>query len=1014
MGADISHNLTIELKSQGRNVIPVISEGNIVTIHGKNGVGKSMAATLLEIASGNYLFENENQFQKLANIIELCEIIFKNEDQILYRVELKPHLWSFDKNLNQVNPFTLGTFFKGVDSKQKEINFEEFQRNVYIRTIRGNESLQQQIFFFKDIFVAKINHKLEKLEQKISFLEGYQKWLNLSEVEDIIEKYSLFQQNQNDQLNRISNFEANIKNRESTIKKLEKRLDILKKIIFIDENNVESLTKTKELEEKKVDQTHKEREANYKELSRINHKLDDYRNKFDKKTKDFLEKLDKLREKRDKLKNQLVYQFKFDLDNNYKKSNQRILEIKRNINSHQEEIDKNKKAIEELNTKNERIIEINKYLIQLRDICSKASSFNYGKDKFIKVMIDGEKENRFSFQELYEIFHLNNIEIKSNEELQEYKRKVQDLNGVIIENRKKLEILTEYNKIQEKMLRLKKEIKKQGTKIENYIDLDTRINTLEKQKLEIELKNVNLDKDLLTYNQKIQDYTKIIERLKSIPSKASLMNELEKLGSQFDRKELSLEVCKKRIIKNENDIKESQKEINNMKNDKANTLKELQKTREGLNKYSNEMKETSKRFGYSQVGAFLDYIKPHINKFKIYRENTNNLYNRLKVFKFDIENVISGLKPRNKRHLRIINQQFDQIFKEVYNRKEFFDYVFKDYSGIKQFDIGNRTIIFETIGGLEETRDLEEFSSGEKTYAYCRSIISMTTGIAKYNIVILDESYALLDHEHGQNLYQFQETIIREKKIAKFINILPLKENLPGLITTIKHNLEEEQKRGDSSNYNLLKSQLNILQSFQEEVDTKGYYQEIHFPKESSKELYMNFGIIPDFTKSPPQSSYQEESEELEFSFILDGSNIARDNPNSKKASIRDVKRCWEKLMKFGIPEKNIFIIFGSGLRHHIPERDKYLYESLLNKRTVNQAPAERDDDWFIIKFAMDHNSYIITNDRYLNYRTKSPDYERFIKSHSIHYSVVGTDIIFDESFKEILKTLGVERKDNK
>lgn len=86
----------------------------------------------------------------------------------------------------------------------------------------------------------------------------------------------------------------------------------------------------------------------------------------------------------------------------------------------------------------------------------------------------------------------------------------------------------------------------------------------------------------------------------------------------------------------------------------------------------------------------------------------------------------------------------------------------------------------------------------------------------------------------------------------------------------------------------------------------------------------------------------------------------------------------------------------------------------MLSKRTVNQAPAERDDDWFIIKYAMDHNSYIITNDRYLNYRKKSTDYERFIKSHSIHYSVVGTDIIFDESFKEILKTLGVERKDNK
>lgn len=292
----------------------------------------------------------------------------------------------------------------------------------------------------------------------------------------------------------------------------------------------------------------------------------------------------------------------------------------------------------------------------------------------------------------------------------------------------------------------------------------------------------------------------------------------------------------------------------------------------------------------------------------------------------------------------------------------------------------------------------------------------MTAGIAKYNIVILDESYALLDHEHGQNLYQFQEEIVREKKIAKFINILPLKEDLPGLITTMNHSLEEEKKKGDSPNYNLLKSQLNIIQSFQDDVEKMGYYQEIHFPKESSKELHKNFGIIPDFTKPPPPSGFEEdeEVEQLKFSFILDGSNIARDNPNSKNASIRDVNRCIKKLMKYGIPEKNILLIFGSGLRHHIPERDKHLYESLLSKRNVNQAPAERDDDWFIIKYAMDHNSYIITNDRYLNYREKSPDYERFIKSRSIHYSVVRNDIIFDESFKETLKTLGIKPNVNK
>lgn len=153
--------------------------------------------------------------------------------------------------------------------------------------------------------------------------------------------------------------------------------------------------------------------------------------------------------------------------------------------------------------------------------------------------------------------------------------------------------------------------------------------------------------------------------------------------------------------------------------------------------------------------------------------------------------------------------------------------------------------------------------------------------------------------------------------------------------------------------------------------------------------------------------------EDLAFSFILDGSNIARNNRNSKMGSIRDVIRCKEKLKKLGVPEKNIFIVFGAGLRHHISERDNSLYETLLKERTVNQAPAGRDDDWFIIRYALDHKSYIITNDRYLNYRQKSPSHEPFIKSHSIRYTVIGNDIIFEEGFKDKLKVI-TARKTNK
>ncbi|GAG95799.1 unnamed protein product, partial [marine sediment metagenome] len=189
MNAETSQNLTIELKTQGRNTIPIIYPEDIITIHGKNGVGKSMAATLLEIASDNYIFENKLRFQKLANVIDSCEIQFKINSNALYKVILKPYLWKFDENLNRVNPMTLGNFFYIEKERKKEINFEEFKKKIYIRTIRGNESLHQQIYFFKDLFVAKIEQKLKKLENKIEFLGNYQKWLKEKTKKAIIDDY---------------------------------------------------------------------------------------------------------------------------------------------------------------------------------------------------------------------------------------------------------------------------------------------------------------------------------------------------------------------------------------------------------------------------------------------------------------------------------------------------------------------------------------------------------------------------------------------------------------------------------------------------------------------------------------------------------------------------------------------------------------------------------------------------------------------------------------------------------
>lgn len=1005
MSGGTSQNLMIEVNAEGKKVIPYIKPEAIITVHGKNGVGKSNGAKLLEIATGNYVFENEDKFIKLKNVFNSCDISFKDDTKILYHISLKPHLWKFDNNLNRINPLTLGNFFKGEQNSENAINFKDLQKELYIRTIRGNESLAQQIYFFKDIFIAKITQKLQKLDDKISYLESYEKWLEEEAEEKIVDEYTKLQDEYNDQLNQMSNFTSAINTRKSNITTLHKKCELLEKLVYITENDINSLQFEKEKKEERINTNRNEITSKQKKLAEIEKQLETYLENFDKKTKAYIKKSKKLQKKSEKLKEQL--ESKIELDISPEK-------IEENIKQKKDQLETLKKEIENLNKENDRIIEINKYLTQLRDICSRASSTEFGNERLIKAQISNTDEIELSFSELYQIFQDNNRVFKQDIKLKEYKEKVLEFNESIKESRAILELLKEYNKILKKIKKIEQNLKGKDAQLDTYIGIETRVNALEQKKETIEKQIGNLEQEILKEKSQIDEISKIITKINDISSKSFLKTELNKLHVNIEYDDNLIESCTNLIETLKEEIKEDTARLSEMEIEKKKIEKQIEHSKEKLDPLIQKLKKAARNFGYTEEGKFIAYFTTHREKFHKYLEQSKTLQTRLSVLKNDIEKILEGQQPKNKAHLDIVSEQFDGIFKNIYAKPEFFKYVFKEYERIKKFDIGNKTIIFETPAGLEEVRDLDEFSSGEKTYAYCRSIISMSSQMAKHNIVILDESYALLDHEHSQNLYNFQEEMIKQGGITKFINILPLKENLDEIIQIMQSTLSKEEKRENVDKLSELNGKLSILKDFNQEVSEKGYYQEIHYPESKRKELHANIGYslssgqAPKTTPTPELMEFPEDPEEekLAYSFILDGSNIARDNPNSRKASIRDVIKCKNKLQDLGIPEKNIIILFGSGLRHHIPPRDKQLYSKLLTEKNINQAPAGRDDDWFIIQFALKNNSLIITNDRFLDYREKYPKYESFIDSHSVRYSVIGNDIYFDEGFEEKVKTI--------
>lgn len=1016
-----SQNLTIRLNASGRNVIPYISPQSIVTIHGKNGIGKSMAATLLEIASGNYIFQNEAKFKKLTNIIESCEIVFENNGKVLFKLNLTPYSWVFDESLNRVNPLTLGDFYEIKDGSERKISFDQFKENVHVRTIRGNESLKQQILFFKEVFVAKINQKIKNLEKKIDFLSEYQNWLAEHMVKDTIDNYQKLQEEYNDQLNIIGNLETSNFNRKAKIKKLDNQLDLIQKLIFVLENDVNVLNSKKKDEEVKLKQIRDKNDANHKKLVEYERNLEELKNQFDSKTKKILKKLEKARKEKEKLEQKLDPEFHSTVENILETESQiKTKKIEANIKKYQEKVSGCKTTIEELNKENERIIEINKFLTQLRDICSKASSSDFCQEKLIRVNEGEGIDQLFSFEELYNIFDQNNIIFKEDQELKEYQNEVKSLNEKILKNKKTLQHLEDYSKIQKKISKFEEQLKgKSSSKLDDYVDLETKILHLENKQKEKRQDIRKIEQEISECEKNVTEIKNLIEKVRENPSETLLTSNLSKLDFKIEQQNIKPEKLKKQLGSIEQEIEKNKEELKLMERQEQEMKNEVEKSIKNLEPLSKKIHEAAKKFGFSEKGEFIDYFKKHDEKSKKYIANTTKLHTRLSILKDDIEKVIEGEKSKNKVHLDIINHQFDKIFKEIYGKKEFFDYVFKDYSRILNFDIANKTILFETIGGLKETRDLDEFSSGEKTYAYCRSIISMTADMAKYNIVILDESYALLDIEHSQNLYQFQKEMIQNGHITKFVNLLPFKENLDALSKIVQRNLEQERTKEDDSNIEYLDSQLNIIRDFNNQISEQGYYQEIHFPKNERKELSTNLGNVSVFNPTDSSGNLQDyreildldkdefvEEGDLDFSFILDGSNIAYSNQISGKPSIRNVIKCMKKLQKMGIPEKNILIIFGSGVRHKLPLGEINQYEDLIRKQTIQQAPAGRDDDWFIINFALENNSYIITNDGYYDYREKYPQNTAFIDSHSIRYNILINSINFDEGFNEKLKEI--------
>ncbi|MHA1386604.1 MAG: coiled-coil domain-containing protein, partial [Candidatus Helarchaeota archaeon] len=317
---------------------------------------------------------------------------------------------------------------------------------------------------------------------------------------------------------------------------------------------------------------------------------------------------------------------------------------------------------------------------------------------------------------------------------------------------------------------------------------------------------------------------KVIDKLTKIemlPSLSELKKELDYLAFKIDLTNLEKE--EKRIGQRIKDIEKKLTIAENEKQKKKNNITKLGKEIDSLREKILKMAE-EKRFGDPK--DWISYVLSHKQKLDNLIDIIDQMKSTIDSCRVDLENIIAGKPIRNKEISDIIKKIYQDIFLKTYNQPEYFKHVFKEYEEILGFDISKKTLRLKLKNGQIEDRSLDDFSSGEKAYAFIRAMMSISLK-SNFKIIVLDESNALLDFIRSGSLYDFQKELIESGNVNKIINILPVKEDLSQVLIEKKEALENARVANDKDNILKLESEIKKLTELNEEYKKFHYYQEV-------------------------------------------------------------------------------------------------------------------------------------------------------------------------------------------
>ena len=131
-----------------------------------------------------------------------------------------------------------------------------------------------------------------------------------------------------------------------------------------------------------------------------------------------------------------------------------------------------------------------------------------------------------------------------------------------------------------------------------------------------------------------------------------------------------------------------------------------------------------------------------------------------------------------------------------------------------------------------------------------------------------------------------------------------------------------------------------------------------------------------------------------ECNFVIDGANIAREGiSDNNGGKISKLYKLFKKLNSFGITK--YIVLCDRSLYYTIDNKKEYNY--LVKNGRVSETPGGTEADHFILQYAKENDSYIISNDRFKEFRNFFGS--AWLSKHLITFKFIKDNLYFDKIY---------------